>query len=135
MADRVQEAIKRTRTAFRELGLLEEDTDFSYITEELLQEYDSAEEKSEEGVEAELRQMTVEPSARLPCYYGNRAVNNGGRSWSFTNSNGSDRCDKPNQKCGSGHRWKANLDPLRRVKCPGNNPPGGIEGWKPGYGP
>lgn len=99
-----------------------------------MEEYQRATEKRTDIEPSQVGGTSAAPLYN-PCYYGNNAVHMGNAIWSYKNSNPSDRCDSSSHKCGSGYSWRASMRNLRQVACPNNNPPGGIEGWKDGYGP
>lgn len=121
-----------TRAELVKLGLPEASIDLSYLTQELLDEYNRAPRKSHEIVPV----RSDAPGVRNPpCFYGNNRAHLGGNEWAFTNANSSDRCDQPAQKCGSGYRWRAPMNTLRHDPCPGDSPPGGLVGWAVGYDP
>lgn len=126
MANSIEQVKEATKAKLLELGMKESDIDLSYITDALIAESTSAKKKD--------TMPTSSPAALAgqPNYFGNRLAHVSGNVWSWTNSNPSTTSDLPSHKCGSGYRWQASLSAYNTGAgwgCPGNNPPGGFQGW------
>ncbi|MBY5532828.1 hypothetical protein HFO42_07555 [Rhizobium leguminosarum] len=122
----VNDAKKRTKEALELYGIDTTNVDLSYITKELLEEY--------QGLHVIPHRADQADPTWNPDYYGNSPVFWGDfiedgmdGVWRFHNGT-KDLLHKPQHKCGESTVWEAILRHFRFSPCPNDKPKGGFEG-------
>lgn len=122
----VTNAVRTTKEALLEVMTKKEvdEIDFSYITKELLDEYDLyAKEKDQSKCKAQL-----DNSKNSWCYWGNKPVvkfPSGKKVLYYYNNNSSTGCDTSSNKCYDGNYWKVEVTSYQfnpKPSCPSGTP-------------
>ena len=133
----VAAARKQTMEALKALGVEDlRDSDVSYITAELLDNYRDARPKRSDcsPENADASSAGFQGFTVYPCWIGNSPVHLQGVEWAYQNNNSGDGCDRAEHLCGTGNRWRAPFHTMRRNRhC--QNGLEGVLGWRQGENP
>ena len=115
----IDRVIEETRKGLDKLALYgdfpETETDLSYITPELLRDYQ--ENAQDKDVELALRELSSKRN--VACFWGNRWAHISATRWAYTNNHSGSGCDPvtTGTLCGSGHRWRVSVRTLSGRYC------------------